>query len=90
MDKLIKALIYIFILFLIESPIWNNSQIINYLLLAVMLIIDIIIIIKTPKNKFKPDRIDILLLSIPIIYILHTVFGLAKQSLMLNYFYINY
>lgn len=85
MNKLVNILIYIFTLFLIEAPIWNNNQIINYILFGLMLIIDIIIIIKTPKRKIKLDRIDLLLISVPLIYIIHTILGLNKLSLFHNY-----
>lgn len=88
MNKLVKVLIYLFTLFLIEAPIWNNNEIINYILYGLMFIIDVIIIIKTPKKNIRFDRVDLLLISLPIIYILHTLLGLNVYNLAYNYYYI--
>ena len=88
MDKLVKILLYTLIFFFIESPLWIYNDVINYILYGVMIILDIIIIIKTPKKNIHFDRIDLLLLSLPLIYILHIIFGLNKNSLSYNFYYI--
>ena len=88
MNKLVNILIYLFTFFLIEAPIWNNNEIINFILYILMFIVDVIIIFKTPKKNIKFDKIDFLLISLPVIYILHTIFGLNVYNLITNYYYI--
>lgn len=88
MKKIINILVLVFTFFLIEGPIWNNNEIINFILFAVMFVIDLIIIFKTKKSDFCIDKIDLLILSIPIIYIIHMLFGLNVFSVKFNFYYI--
>lgn len=88
MKKIINILVLIFTFFLIEGPIWNNNEIINFILFAVMFVIDLIIIFKTKKSDFRIDKIDLLILSVPIIYIIHMLFGLNVFSVKYNFYYI--
>ena len=70
MKKITNILLNIFIVFLIANPIWPFYKKLNYIFITTFLILSILSITYSNKKKIKIDKIDLLLILVPIFYLI--------------------
>lgn len=70
MKKITNILLNIFIVFLIANPIWPFYKKLNYIFITTFLILSILSITYSDKKKIKIDKIDLLLILVPIFYLI--------------------
>ncbi len=82
-DKLINCLFYTLLVFLSINLIWSSSKILNNIFTILFLLLSIIIIIYDIK-KIKLDKIDIILILLPIFYLIPIIFKKNVNPVSLN------
>ena len=82
-DKLINCLFYTLLVFLSINLIWSSSKILNNIFTILFLLLSIIIIIYDIK-RIKLDKIDIILILLPIFYLIPIIFKKNVNPVSLN------